>query len=184
MGQSTLETIRLRVHAGDREGARLALADLLKAEPDNADVWALLAILVKEPDEQAECYRQILRIDPGNRQAAMWLEVLARPAAELPVGEEPPVPDAQHLEPLPGEPSPPEETLLGDLVSSADPSRVRRGKVPPRSGHLSPGEILELAGGPLAPEQRRQCPACLAVVSRTERKCPWCSAPLPAVDDG
>jgi hypothetical protein len=182
MGQSTLETIRLQVHAGDREGARLALADLLKAEPDNADVWALLAILVKEPDEQAECYRQILRIDPGNRQAAMWLEMLTRPAAESPVGEGPSVAETQHLEPLPGESSRP-DMLFGDLVLPGNRSLGRTGVVPSRPAPLSPGEILELAGGPLAPEERRRCPTCLAVVSRTELKCPWCSAPLPPVED-
>jgi len=182
MGQSTLETIRLRVHAGDREGARLALADLLKAEPDNADVWALLAILVKEPDEQAECYRQILRIDPGNRQAAMWLEMLTRPAAESPGRETPSGVETQHLEPSPGELSPP-DMLFGELMLSGGRSLGRPGVVPSQPGRLSPGEILELAGGPLAPGERRQCPTCLAVVSRTELKCPWCSAPLPAIED-
>jgi hypothetical protein len=71
-----LDAIRHRINAGDREGARHELAELLEMDSDNADAWALLAILLKEPAEQAECYRQILRIDPENRQAAAWLNAL------------------------------------------------------------------------------------------------------------
>jgi hypothetical protein len=182
MGQTILDMIRLRVHTGDLDGARLALVDLLKAEPDNLDAWAFLAMLLKEPDEQAECYRQILRIDPENRQAAMWLEVLTPPAVEPAVEQRPSVAEPQGPEPsLDGESL--SDMLFDDLVPSSIPSLVGPGVRPTRPRHLSPSEILELAGGPLAPEERRQCPSCLAVVPRTENKCPWCSAPLPAIDD-
>ena len=50
------------------------------------------------------------------------------------------------------------------------------------AGSLSPELILRLAGGPLPPEERRNCPKCDAVVSRRETKCPWCSAPLPDLE--
>jgi predicted RNA-binding Zn-ribbon protein involved in translation (DUF1610 family) len=60
----------------------MALAELLEAEPDNADAWALLAILLTNPAEQAQCYREILRIDPNDRQAEAWLAALTgQPAA-------------------------------------------------------------------------------------------------------
>lgn len=60
----------------------MALAELLEAEPDNADAWALLAILLTDPAEQAQCYREILRIDPNDRQAEAWLASLTgHPAA-------------------------------------------------------------------------------------------------------
>jgi hypothetical protein len=51
------------------------------------------------------------------------------------------------------------------------------------AGALSPDVILRLAGGPLAAEERRECPACGAIVARTENRCPWCSAPLPEAED-
>ncbi len=89
MGMDSLDAIRHRINMGDREGARLELVELLRADPDSMDGWALLAILLKDPAEQAKCYRQILRIDPDNRQAAAWLEALTRQLPESAAGEEP-----------------------------------------------------------------------------------------------
>ena len=51
-----------------------------------------------------------------------------------------------------------------------------------RMGSLSTREMIEIAGAPLAPEERRSCPHCSAVVSRTENKCPWCSFDLSQSD--
>jgi RNA polymerase subunit RPABC4/transcription elongation factor Spt4 len=89
MSIDSLDEIKYRINAGDREGARLALVDLLKADPDHVDAWALLAILLSEPAEQVECYRQILRVDPENRQAAAWLEVLTSRITEPSAQEKP-----------------------------------------------------------------------------------------------
>jgi hypothetical protein len=98
MENDLLDAIKHRINAGDREGARLELLALLKADPDNADAWALLAILLEDPAEQVECYRQILRIDPDNRQAATWLEALSRHLPEAPEKEEPLTPDQWTLQ--------------------------------------------------------------------------------------
>jgi hypothetical protein len=49
-------------------------------------------------------------------------------------------------------------------------------------GKWTPEDIIRLAGGPLPPEERRKCLKCGAVVSRTESRCPWCSAPLPGAE--
>jgi RNA polymerase subunit RPABC4/transcription elongation factor Spt4 len=43
---------------------------------------------------------------------------------------------------------------------------------------LTPEEIVELAGGGLPPEERRNCPKCDAVVSRKAKRCPWCGFSL------
>ena len=217
MEANPLDPIRHLINAGDERGARLALAELLEAEPDNADAWALLAILLTDPDEQARCYREILRIAPDDRQAAAWLELLT----------------SQEVGPLPGEdsgdslPSPGGDELdqiledavllgAGDRLPSPDEVQTPRRQAEPKgfldrlldrlrgrtagpdpeieamvlgqdeiqsaAGSLSPELILRLAGGPLAPEERRNCPTCGAVVSRRETKCPWCSAPLPDVE--
>ncbi|MFN2119577.1 MAG: hypothetical protein ACK2T0_04250, partial [Anaerolineales bacterium] len=88
MAANPLDPIRHQINAGDRQGARTALVKLLEAEPDNTDAWALLAILLADPDEQAQCYREILRINPNDRQAEAWLASLTdQPKA--PVGGEP-----------------------------------------------------------------------------------------------
>ena len=57
MEANSLDSIRHQINAGDQRGDRIALAELLEAEPDNADAWALLAILLTDPAEQAQCYR-------------------------------------------------------------------------------------------------------------------------------
>ena len=279
MEANPLDPIRYQINAGDREGAKTALAELLEGQPDNADAWALLAILLTDPAEQAQCYREILRIDPNNRQAAIWLESLSA----QPVGPQEVQPLASDsgrrecprcgamvkVSPLPGAPpsaavcpycgyaiepadasgekaSSPEHEVPSDdteeamewipegvdldqlldtlpLPDSGDeteatahrPETPRRpverkgllngllGRFPRETsdsqaddlvmgqveatsaaGALTPELILQLAGGPLAPEERRKCPTCGAIVSRLEKKCPWCSAPLADLEDG
>lgn len=231
MGANTLDPIRHQINAGDQRGARLALAELLDAEPDNADAWALLAILLTDPAEQAQCYREILRINPSDRQAEIWLESLTGQVTEQPTGAQPPAQEPiQPDEQLPSEdrsgfqPASDENELDRILEDVALPDAAdevqqlaRQREIPRRqverrgfldgllgrmrgsttgpdpeaealvlgqeeaalaAGALSPELILRLAGGPLAPEERRNCPQCHAVVSRREAKCPWCSAPL------
>jgi RNA polymerase subunit RPABC4/transcription elongation factor Spt4 len=296
-----LDAIRHQINVGDREGARRELVALLDIDSDNLDAWALLAILLKEPAEQAECYRQILRIDPENRQAAAWLNALrprlpeaaAQDGPSLAEGrtlecqecggvtevrfvgelrdrrvfcpycgsqidlsdvstrvelgreqEQPPEAGIRSLDTLltktrrdqvPGEQPPPEaediEQVLRELdlpdVGDEVPGQVRpggpvagastegvrstrprkgdrsfldrllgrpmtrsedreltpdldRGEEASQSGSLNPEDIIRLAGGPLPEEERRKCPRCGAIVSRSENRCPWCSAQLSA----
>lgn len=252
METNALDAIRQQINAGDRQEARTALVEFLDAEPDNADAWALLAILLTHPAEQARCYREILRINPGDRQAELWLKTLAgTPAVPEPStwpcprcgeildagdqqgahGERMTVcpycgfhvkpPDAPEDQEQPGLSSGPDAEELVQLLESVslpgDESEhpVREPVTPQRSGErrgfldgllgrrrestskpsaeelvlgeaelakaagaLSPDVILRLAGGPLAPHERRNCPQCNAVVSRRDSRCPWCSAPL------
>lgn len=226
------DPIRQQINAGDHEGARLALRQLLKTAPDDIDAWALLAILLSDPAEKAECYRQILRVNPGDRHAAMWLEALEpeirrSSAHSISAGRRP-------VDEPTREPSPGEEKLDKSLQDAARPGledrtvgqpldqggdrdlsedlarwpetqprrpgflervvgRRQRGQPEARSlasplgegeaaippGSLNPVDILRMAGGPLPPEERRKCPDCGAVVSRSDSRCPWCSASLP-----
>ena len=233
----SLDVIKQQINAGDRNGARLALRELLKIAPDDIDAWALLAILLSDPAEKAECYRQILRVNPGDRHAAVWLEALepelqrsspgTMPTEWQPAGEPIREPDPGAEEPfqrpqgvaLPGiEDGTKRQTLDRDM--DLDPSddlarwpeaqprppgllerivgrRQRRQRdargvvslpgegedaIPP--GSLNPADILRMAGGPLPPEERRKCPDCGAVVSRSDSRCPWCSASLPETGQG
>ena len=59
---------------------REQLAAFLQAQPDNLAAWALLAALVDEPLRKADCYRQVLRLDPGNLAAFAALQAI--PPAE------------------------------------------------------------------------------------------------------
>ena len=197
--------------------------ELLEAEPENADAWALLATLLTNPAEQAKCYREILRITPGDSQAAAWLESLAGEMAEQPADTQSPREESPGFQPsaeekdldqilddivlpeagdptvephLDGEaaqwPAEPKGFLDGLLdrvrgrATGADPEVealvLGPDEVQSAAGALSPERILRLAGGPLPPEERRNCPKCGAVVSRREAKCPWCSAILPGTE--
>jgi RNA polymerase subunit RPABC4/transcription elongation factor Spt4 len=305
MEQALLDAIRHQINAGDRDGARLELAKLLTSDPENTGAWALLAILLKDPAEQVECYRQILRINPDDRQAAAWIEALSRHLPKETTREEPPVPEKWTLQCtncggvtevrfvgemrdkrafcpncgsridlpdafqrverrreqeqlpggagrileslrietqsdyLPGEGSTGQvgdiEEVLQDLdlpeieeeasrqagkqgmqaevreqtVRAPGKRTEDRGLVDrllrrvrgdalddedeaaalnqlgelAQPGRLGPEDIIRLAGGPLPPEERRECRNCGAVVSRSESRCPWCSAPLSAAED-
>jgi hypothetical protein len=305
MENDLLDAIRNRINAGDREGARLELVAFLKSEPDNTDAWALLAILLKDPAEQVECYRQILRVNPDDRQAATWIEALspqlpkAQDREALPTSEERTLqcpqcggitkvrfvgelfdnrafcphcgsqielPDTfqrverrreqEHLsegssrivDPMgietrrdhaPGQgsaleasdidrvlrdldlPGAEDETLQqpgeqgvlggaseqilppsgtgteqrglmdrmlrrmrGEAVSGGgDAAALEQAGGLPLPGRLSPEDIIQLAGGPLPPEERRKCPKCGAVVSHKESRCPWCSALISGADE-
>jgi hypothetical protein len=78
------------------------------------------------------------------------------------------------------------ERLLGSLGLNL-PSSLRdagrrglfgRAAFRSRRRRLTPEEIVELAGGGLPPEERRNCPKCDAAVSRKATKCPWCGFSL------
>ena len=299
--ETDLDAIRNQINAGDREGARRGLAEFLDIDSDNADAWALLAILLSDPAEQAECYRQILRIDPENRQAEAWLNMLRPqiPEAAAPEGpsqdegrtlkcqecggitevrfvgelhdkrafcpycgsqidlpdsfmrverrrEQEQLPDGgvrsidavlieTRRDQAPGEQPSPERDEIDKLLRDLDLpdvedealgqvreralgsstsmeelryARARRedrsfldrllgrrktraaedelgtdlapGEEASKAGSLHPEDIIRLAGGPIPEEERRECPRCKAVVSRSESRCPWCSALLAA----
>lgn len=207
MKANPLDRIRHQVTTGDQRGARLALAELLETEPNNTDAWALLATLLRDPAEQVRCYQQILRIRPGDRQAAAWLESLTGRAAEPSTGEDDleqilndvDLPETDDRTPLlqldreaaqwPSEPMGFLDGLLTRLRGrtagpdlEAEALVLGREEIQSAAGAISPELILRLAGGPLAPEERRRCPKCDAVVSRHDHKCPWCSAILPGAE--
>jgi RNA polymerase subunit RPABC4/transcription elongation factor Spt4 len=48
----------------------------LNADPRNIDIWFLMAEAVDDPSKKADCYRQIIKIDPENRLAQIQLKKL------------------------------------------------------------------------------------------------------------
>ena len=61
-----------------------------------------------------------------------------------------------------------EDKILAEMFPSLKPV----GKKP----SLSPDDIIQMAGGALPPEERRQCPnqKCSAIISKNEKQCSWC----------
>jgi hypothetical protein len=174
-----IEPLRQCIETGDREGAKRELAAVLRADPRNVPAWMLLAALVEDPARQADCYRQVLRLDPANSQAAARLRALKVPEASKSPGQRgaesyiharKPVRLAGLLR------------LLGMQVTGLQ-TPAHAGDVRPQPGELSLDDVIQLAGGPLPPEERRACPQCGAVVPRSAEKCAWCGAPLSGPGD-
>ena len=79
-----LDAIIQRISAGDTEGVERALVSLLRDNPQNADAWMLLATLYDDPSRKADCYRQVLHINPSNRRASIQLQALTNLPSKLP----------------------------------------------------------------------------------------------------
>lgn len=198
MSSDPLDAIRQQISAGDLDGARLKVVRLLHADPENVAAWELLGTLMDDPAKAADCYRQILRIDPHHSQAAARLAALAGQTA-VPVSQ--------------GTPSRSEEPKLRcqqcgavmevrfigemrekravclfcghqvdvpDTFQSAESSEspIDLEDTPPSPESLSPDEVVRMAGRPLREEERAKCPKCQAVVSRSATRCEWCGASL------
>jgi len=58
---------------GNRELAKKYLADVLTEYPDEESAWMLMARMVDEKERRAECYEHVLKINPKNHEAQLWL---------------------------------------------------------------------------------------------------------------
>jgi hypothetical protein len=85
-----------QLEAGEGLQVQEQLVAFLQSQPDSLAAWALLAALVDEPLRKADCYRQILRFDPGNLAALAALQAIppqeARPARPAPRPQTLPMP--------------------------------------------------------------------------------------------
>jgi hypothetical protein len=89
-----LNLIWQQAQTGDRLGAKKELARRLQEQPDDVQAWLLMAALLDEPEQQVECCRKVLRLDPQNRHAATMLQRITsqESLSEAPV---PPRPSVQ-----------------------------------------------------------------------------------------
>lgn len=74
------------LNAGRKASARAILAKLVQVEPHNAEAWLLLATCFDQPERQIYCLKQVLKIDPNNRQAIQALDRL-QGRGEEPAGD-------------------------------------------------------------------------------------------------
>ncbi len=79
-----LEIPKHLIQIGDTKKACIELGKLLRADPNNLEAWELLSTLLVDPNQKADCFKQILRIDPENTTAAQHLQAtiakIARPS--------------------------------------------------------------------------------------------------------
>jgi hypothetical protein len=64
------------VHNGEKDKARELLSQLLKSDPNNADYWVWMSVVVVLPRERIYCLQEALKKDPGNQAARRGLTVL------------------------------------------------------------------------------------------------------------
>jgi hypothetical protein len=83
MPSHQLDAIKQLIDAGENQRAQSELLEILQADPANLPAWELLAGLLDDADKQADCYRQILRVDPQHTQAAAKLAALTGKAQTL-----------------------------------------------------------------------------------------------------
>lgn len=199
---------------GDRPGAAIELSQVLIHDPDNLAAWEMLATLLVDRDKQIDCYRRILRLDPGHRQARAQLRALTGPpGASALVVEKAAEPEQVEASDTALAAEPAESALEKDLpwedpAAAADPlgaglealeaesemdrflrsleeAEAAQAEVRERQPEvLTPEDVVRLAGDPLPEEKRRRCPQCDAVVSQDDSRCPWCSADLGSESGG
>lgn len=77
MEEFTEQRIQQAIRAakgGDKETARQILSQVVNNEPNNGRAWYLLSQVVPDNEKAIFCLEQVLKIDPGNRQALDRLE--------------------------------------------------------------------------------------------------------------
>jgi hypothetical protein len=83
-----LDAIQSQIGRAEYAKAKCALGAFLQQNWGSIAAWSLLASLVSDPAQQADRYRQILALEPGNAKAADALQCRggAVGASTLPVG--------------------------------------------------------------------------------------------------
>lgn len=102
------------IREGNKPQAVRILVPIVRAEPDNADAWWLLANAVEKDDQKERALRQVLKLRPGDEAAQRMLDRLVPPAAAA---------EDVFAEDLPAD----GEYDVGDqdLFADAEPQRVR-----------------------------------------------------------
>ena len=81
------------IQIGDTKKACIELGKLLRADPNNLEAWELLSTLLVDPNQKADCFKQILRIDPENTTAAQHLQATIAKIAPPSKSEKPKNPE-------------------------------------------------------------------------------------------
>jgi len=120
---------RKLLERGDRAAAAKALSRHLSIESNDVDAWFMLAVALDDKGQRADCYRQVLRVDPSNRLASHQLAQIQ---------------EAEKVEESPHTENPSEELVAGKSPPPSRPSPSLPEK--PASFALRPKHVAALGG--------------------------------------
>lgn len=148
-----LNDIRGMITAGNKTEAVRELARVLGADPRSLEGWLLMAQALDDPARQADCYRQVLKLDPGNPLATQRLEALQAPAPE-PAAPAPQPPASAPASPPPAPPAnipPPAGTAAFEPTAGQMPEAYTSARTP--SGSLMESRLRPFGTGSLQSAQ-------------------------------
>ena len=82
--QELLKQADYTFQRGNRELAKKYLQDFLVQYPQEEAAWMLMAKMVDEPQQKIECYQRVLKINPNNNEAKIWIARIESPTKPLP----------------------------------------------------------------------------------------------------
>ncbi|HTX93104.1 MAG TPA: alpha/beta fold hydrolase [Anaerolineales bacterium] len=94
--------------AGNIDQATALFAQAVKADPGSELGWLWLGKYISDKSQKEFCYRRVLKINPGNLEAAEGLAELTKPKPAPPV--QPVAPKPASLAPVFSQPPPPQES--------------------------------------------------------------------------
>jgi tetratricopeptide (TPR) repeat protein len=71
--QELLKQADYTFQRGNRDLAKKYLTDFLNQYPQEESAWMLMARIEMEPERKLECYQHVLKINPNNNEAKIWL---------------------------------------------------------------------------------------------------------------
>lgn len=73
------------IRAGDLALARSILKGVIQASPSSERAWLMMSLAVEDPQQQADCLRRVLRLNPNNPTALARLTAITASISESPV---------------------------------------------------------------------------------------------------
>ena len=82
--QELLKQADYTFQRGNRELAKKYLTDFLAQYTNEESAWMLMARIEEESERQIVCYERVLKLNPNNSEAKIWLARIKFPAKTLP----------------------------------------------------------------------------------------------------
>lgn len=148
---AALGAARAALMQGDKATARAQLAAVLRSDAGNAQAWLLMSGIVATPEQQRDCLKRVLALDPANAAAQRGLASLdsASPADRSPAAppEATPAPSAlRRLAAAPGPTAParPEtaQPAFGMLPPAWPDNRISDNHHPPAAPSWQPAPAV------------------------------------------
>ena len=176
-----LESIRALIAAGNRDEAMRQLARVLSTDPGDILAWLLMAQVIEDPARKADCYRQVLKIDPQNSEALQFLQppapsLLIQPTSP-PEAAKPPAstPIPKPSEPVAGRSPPPDKRSVEDYLTAGTEARAL--------GRESvPAYLREIHAPPAKPKQAE--PSQGSLLDKIDRGAPPKPSAPPPIPPG